>query len=55
MFDSHPPLARVAFNFNVKIVSVRDTTKEELDHGHTERVLAIATKVVAGVVVVDGN
>ena len=33
--DINHPLAGVALNFDVKIVSVRDATKEELEHGHT--------------------
>ncbi len=28
-------LAGVALNFEVKIVHVRDATKEELEHGHS--------------------
>jgi FKBP-type peptidyl-prolyl cis-trans isomerase SlyD len=33
--DINHPLAGVALNFDVKIVSVRDATKEELEHGYT--------------------
>jgi len=33
--DINHPLAGVALNFDVKIVSVRDATKEELEHGHS--------------------
>ncbi len=33
--DINHPLAGVALNFDVKIVSVRNATKEELEHGHT--------------------
>ena len=33
--DINHPLAGVALNFDIKIISVRDATKEELDHGHT--------------------
>jgi FKBP-type peptidyl-prolyl cis-trans isomerase SlyD len=29
------PLAGVALNFYIKILSVREAIKEELDHGHT--------------------
>ncbi len=29
------PLAGVALNFDVKIESVRDAPKEELEHGHS--------------------
>lgn len=29
------PLAGVTLNFDIQIVSVREATKEELDHGHT--------------------
>lgn len=32
--DQNHPLAGVALNFRVEIVSVRDATDEELDHGH---------------------
>ncbi|MDH5427058.1 MAG: peptidylprolyl isomerase [Nitrospirota bacterium] len=33
--DINHPLAGVALNFDVKIVSVRAATKEELEHGHS--------------------
>jgi FKBP-type peptidyl-prolyl cis-trans isomerase SlyD len=33
--DINHPLAGVALNFDVNILSVREATKEELDHGHT--------------------
>jgi FKBP-type peptidyl-prolyl cis-trans isomerase SlyD len=33
--DINHPLAGVALNFDIKILSVRKATKEELDHGHT--------------------
>jgi FKBP-type peptidyl-prolyl cis-trans isomerase SlyD len=33
--DINHPLAGVAMNFDIKILSVREPTKEELDHGHT--------------------
>ena len=33
--DINYPLAEVALNFDIKIFSVREATKEELDHGHT--------------------
>lgn len=33
--DMNHPLAGVALNFEIQIVSVREATKEELDHGHT--------------------
>ena len=29
------PLPCVALNFDIKILSVREATKEELDHGHS--------------------
>ncbi|MEX0701619.1 MAG: peptidylprolyl isomerase [Planctomycetales bacterium] len=32
--DANHPLAGVPLNFAVKIVEVRDATREELDHGH---------------------
>ena len=32
--DGNHPLAGVALNFEVKVVEVREATKEELDHGH---------------------
>jgi len=32
--DMNHPLAGVTLNFDVEVVSVRDATKEELDHGH---------------------
>lgn len=32
--DANHPLAGVALNFDVEIVSVREATEEELDHGH---------------------
>ena len=35
--DINHPLAGVALNFDVKIVSVRDATKEELEHGHSHK------------------
>ncbi|MFW7379138.1 MAG: FKBP-type peptidyl-prolyl cis-trans isomerase [Oligoflexus sp.] len=34
MIDGNHPLAGVELNFAVEIVSVRDATSEELDHGH---------------------
>ena len=33
--DMNHPLAGVVLNFDIQIVSVREATKEELDHGHT--------------------
>jgi FKBP-type peptidyl-prolyl cis-trans isomerase SlyD len=33
--DINHPLAGVALNFDIKILSVREATKEELDHGNT--------------------
>ncbi len=33
--DTNHPLAGVALNFDIKVVSVREATKEELDHGHS--------------------
>ncbi len=33
--DGNHPLAGVNLNFDVKVVDVRDATKEEIDHGHT--------------------
>ncbi|MBZ9714686.1 FKBP-type peptidyl-prolyl cis-trans isomerase [Deinococcus multiflagellatus] len=32
--DFNPPLAGMTLNFDVKVVSVRDATPEELEHGH---------------------
>ena len=32
--DTHHPLAGIALNFDIKVLSVREATKEELDHGH---------------------
>ena len=32
--DINHPLAGVALNFDIHILSVREATKEELDHGH---------------------
>ena len=33
--DINHPLAGVALNFDINILSVREATKEELDHGHS--------------------
>lgn len=33
--DTNHPLAGVALNFDIKVVSVRGATKEELEHGHS--------------------
>ncbi|UBV41786.1 peptidylprolyl isomerase [Deinococcus taeanensis] len=32
--DFNPPLAGMVLDFDVKVLSVRDATAEELDHGH---------------------
>lgn len=32
--DFNPPLAGMTLNFDVKVLTVRDATSEELDHGH---------------------
>jgi FKBP-type peptidyl-prolyl cis-trans isomerase SlyD len=32
--DGNHPLAGVTLNFDVKIISVRDATAEEIEHGH---------------------
>ncbi|PTA68141.1 FKBP-type peptidyl-prolyl cis-trans isomerase [Deinococcus arcticus] len=32
--DFNPPLAGMTLNFDVKVLSVRDATAEELEHGH---------------------
>ena len=32
--DFNPPLAGQVLNFDVKVVSVRDASEEELAHGH---------------------
>jgi len=33
--DTNHPLAGVALNFDIKILSVREATKEEIEHGHS--------------------
>jgi FKBP-type peptidyl-prolyl cis-trans isomerase SlyD len=33
--DINHPLAGVALNFDINILSVREATEEELDHGHS--------------------
>ncbi len=33
--DTNHPLAGVVLHFDIQILSVREATKEELDHGHT--------------------
>ncbi|HBP90872.1 MAG TPA: peptidylprolyl isomerase, partial [Nitrospiraceae bacterium] len=33
--DTNHPLAGVALNFDINVVSVREATKEELEHGHS--------------------
>jgi FKBP-type peptidyl-prolyl cis-trans isomerase SlyD len=33
--DTNHPLAGVALNFDIKVVSVREATEEELEHGHS--------------------
>jgi len=32
--DGNHPLAGVELNFDVEVISIREATKEELDHGH---------------------
>lgn len=34
MVDFNPPLAGEVLHFDVKVVTVRDATEEELEHGH---------------------
>lgn len=33
--DTNHPLAGVALNFDINVLSVREATKQELEHGHT--------------------
>ncbi len=33
--DTNHPLAGIALNFDIKVLSVREATKQELEHGHT--------------------
>ncbi len=35
VIDTNHPLAGVALNFDVKVLSVREATKEEIEHGHS--------------------
>ena len=44
--DINHPLAGVALNFDIKILSVREATKEELDHG---RITQTASLIVSAV------
>ena len=34
IIDANHPLAGVTLNFDVEVISVREATQEELDHGH---------------------
>ncbi|MCA9454239.1 MAG: peptidylprolyl isomerase [Nitrospiraceae bacterium] len=33
--DTNHPLAGIALNFDIKVLSVREATKQELEHGHS--------------------
>ncbi|GJL61140.1 MAG: hypothetical protein NPIRA03_39970 [Nitrospirales bacterium] len=33
--DTNHPLADIVLNFDTKVLSVREATKQELEHGHT--------------------
>lgn len=35
VIDTNHPLAGVALNFDVNVLSVREATKEEIEHGHS--------------------
>ena len=46
VIDTNHPLAGVALNFDIKVLSVREATKEEIEHGIHMMVAIVTSRIL---------